>query len=64
MKEKEPQKAKTKNVCRGKDPNIGLHARNKEVLTHEPEEREEDAAPDVGDTQSQTLQQLEMAPIR
>ncbi|XP_026395748.1 uncharacterized protein LOC113290354 [Papaver somniferum] len=64
MKEKKHKKSKIKNVCRGEDPNIGLHARNKDVLTHEPEEHEEDEVLEVGDSDSETLRKLQTAPIR
>ena len=66
----ETHRPRTKNVARGIDPNIGILARNKEILAaneEEREEREEEVPVDVvggGDSDSQTLRQLQMAPIR
>ena len=64
MTGRDKRKAQYKNVCRSaNDPGIGLHARNKEVR-NEPEEHGDESDPDVGNTESQVQQQLQMAPIR
>ncbi|XP_026443605.1 uncharacterized protein LOC113343692 [Papaver somniferum] len=63
----EPHRPKTKNVPHGIDPKIGILARNKEIVAAIDEEREEHEAADLvvgGDSDSQTLRQLQMAPIR
>ncbi|XP_026383427.1 uncharacterized protein LOC113278918 [Papaver somniferum] len=63
-KDDEHHRPKTKNVARGIDPKIGILARYKEIVAENDEEHEAADLVGGGESDSQTLRQLQMAPIR